>query len=410
MAQESETGRSIRALDRPSFSTQQFQIDFSFPIHFTQHVFDPSNKVLLDVVNQLESERRHRVFFAIDESVASACPSLEDDIRNYLSEFSHSMELLGTPLVVPGGEASKNDFSQVLAVMAELNQVGIDRHSFVVVIGGGAVLDMVCFAASIAHRGIRVIRVPTTVLAQADSGVGVKNGVNLFGKKNFAGTFAPPFAVINDGQFLETLSRRDKISGIAESVKVALIRDRRFFEFLEDNVIALSRLDPALLSVQIRRCAELHVRHIGTSGDPFELGSARPLDFGHWAAHKLESMTSSRLRHGEAVAIGMAVDLIYSSLAGYLSDERRDRALQLLETLGFNLWDDAIEERDAKGGYTVFGGIEEFREHLGGKLHITLIREIGYGFEVTDMRQELLIEAIQQLKARSETRITVNAV
>ena len=97
-------------------------------------------------------------------------------------------------------------------------------------IGGGAVLDMVSFAAAIAHRGIRVVRFPTTVLAQADSGVGVKNSINLFGKKNFVGTFVPPFAVINDFDFLETLEPRDRIAGVVEAVKVALLKDAAFFE------------------------------------------------------------------------------------------------------------------------------------------------------------------------------------
>jgi len=399
---------ALRAINRTTTSTQQFDVGFSFPVYFTRQLFDPANNVLLDVVNRLESGRRHRVFFVVDENVQRAIPGLTDEIRMYLSEFDRSMELLREPLVVPGGEASKNDFENVIDVMRHLNDVAIDRHSFVVVIGGGAVLDMVCFASAIAHRGIRTIRVPTTVLSQADSGVGVKNGVNLFGKKNFAGTFVPPFAVINDVRFLETLPRRDKIAGLAESVKVALIRDREFFEFLEANVDGLTAADPELLSIQIRRCAELHVRHIGTSGDPFELGSARPLDFGHWAAHKLESMTNNRLRHGEAVAIGMALDLIYSGLAGYLSEARVERALSLLEGLGFQLWDAALDQTGPDGRLAVLAGISEFREHLGGTLHITLIREIGYGFEVNEMREELVSDAIGRLASRS-VRASVDA-
>ena len=333
-----EWAKQLRPINRSTVSLQQFSIDFSFPVYFTEDVFDTGNPVLLDVVNRIESERRHRILFVIDANVAEAFPSIESEIERYVREYDRSIELMRSSIIVPGGEVSKNDFSHFMSMLEALNEVGIDRHSFVAVIGGGAVLDMACFAASVAHRGVRAIRIPTTVLSQADSAVGVKNGVNLFGKKNFAGTFVPPFAVVNDSRFLETLSYRDKIAGLAESVKVSLIRDHDFFDFLENNAQGLVDADPRLMTVQIRRCAELHMRHIGTSGDPFELGSARPLDFGHWSAHKLESMTSNRLRHGEAVAIGTALDLIYSVKAGFLATERAERALLLLERLGFRLW------------------------------------------------------------------------
>lgn len=404
MSAESKIRRPMGRFGPRSVSTTRFSVDFSFPVYFTEAVFDPANRVLLDVVDRFASAHRPRVFLVIDGNVASARPELGAMIRRYFDAHSDEIEQLGSPLLVTGGEASKDGFSRVMGVMEHLNAVGIDRHSFIVVIGGGAVLDMVCFAAAIVHRGIRTIRMPTTVLSQADSGIGVKNGVNLFGKKNFAGTFVPPCAVINDSKFLESLSRRDKIAGLAESVKVALIRDRDFFEFLESNADALAKANPALMSVQIRRTAQLHMTHICTSGDPFELGSARPLDFGHWAAHKLESMTQHRLRHGEAVAIGMAIDLTYSWLAGYFSEPCLARALALLERLGFDLWDDALAQTTPDGRSSVMTGIEEFREHLGGTLHITLVREIGHGFEVHEMHRELIAEAIERLASRAADR------
>ena len=153
---------------------------------------------------------------------------------------------------------------------------------------------------------------PTTTLSQADSGVGVKNGLNAFGQKNFIGTFTPPFAVINDFNLLATLAPRDKRSGYVEAVKVACIRDANFFDELERDAGQLAAFEPAAMKQLIRRCAELHLDHIATSGDPFEAGSARPLDFGHWAAHKLEQLSDFHICHGEAVAIGIALDVIYS--------------------------------------------------------------------------------------------------
>jgi 3-dehydroquinate synthase len=250
-------------------------------------------------------------------------------------------------------------------------------------IGGGALLDAVGYAAATAHRGVRLIRVPTTVLSQNDSGVGVKNSLNLFGKKNFIGTFSPPYAVINDFEFLRSLPDRDFRSGLAEAVKVALIKDAMFFQELEGATDGLNRRDSPSVEKVIYRCAELHLQHIAGS-DPFELGRSRPLDFGHWAAHKLEQLTDHRLRHGEAVAIGIALDSTYSHLVGMLSESDWHRILDLLLDLGFELDFSRFEMKD------LIGGLDEFREHLGGELTIMLLRTIGIGEEVHAIDQETL--------------------
>jgi 3-dehydroquinate synthase len=265
------------------------------------------------------------------------------------------------------------------------------------VVGGGAVLDMVSFAAAIAHRGIRVVRIPTTVLSQGDSAVGVKNSVNLFGKKNFIGTFVPPFAVINDPEFFRSLEPRDRIAGVVEAIKVALLKDPAFYQYLETHADQIAEGDVDVLAAITRRSAELHLAHICGNGDPFELGSARPLDFGHWAAHKLESMTGHRLRHGEAVAIGIALDLAYSVRMGYLARPCATRIMDLLEAVGFRLWDEALLERDASGQLTLIRGLQEFREHLGGELTVTLLRGIGQSFEVTEMDADVVAESLELL-------------
>src|SRR5690606_2130347 len=166
-----------------------------------------------------------------------------------------------------------------------INDNRICRHSFVIAIGGGAVIDMVGYAAAIAHRGVKLIRIPTTVLSQNDSAVGVKNSINIFGKKNFLGTFAPPYAIINDHFFLTTLEQRDWISGIAEAIKVALIKDDVFFADIEKNCEKLRDREMEAMQYLIYRCAEMHMQHIAKGGEPFESGSSRQLEFGHWAAH-----------------------------------------------------------------------------------------------------------------------------
>ena len=182
-------------------------------------------------------------------------------------------------LTVPGGEAIKNGLEPLHRIQQAIQDARLCRHSYVVAIGGGAVLDVAGYAAALAHRGVRLIRVPTTVLAQDDSGVGVKNGINAYGhQKNYLGTFAPPAAVINDSSFLTSLSDRDWRGGISEAIKVALIKDARFFDFIERNAAKLTARHLPTMEKVVRRSAELHLTHIATSGDPFELGSARPLE------------------------------------------------------------------------------------------------------------------------------------
>ena len=350
-----------------------------------------------DAIAGREPERRHRMFAIVDGNVAAASPWLADAIAAYAGRHRDQLELMADPLLLEGGEAAKSDTAVATRLHTLWNELGVDRHAVVLIVGGGALLDLAGYAAAILHRGVRVVRVPTSVLAQADSGVGVKCGVNLFHKKNFLGVFAPPFAVVNDARFLETLAARDVVAGMAEAVKVALIRDAGFFTWLESRADALVHRDPEALDTLIRRCAALHLRHIATSGDPFELGSARPLDFGHWAAHKLESMTRHRLRHGEAVAVGIAIDVTYAELAGMCDPASADAVRALLARLGLPRWDEALEQVSA-GRRVVLDGLDEFREHLGGELTVTLVRAIGEGVEVHRMDEALIEAAIARLR------------
>ncbi len=388
--------------ERSAVYLQSFAVPYEFPVYFTEHLFAHDNPVFRDTLLRREPAKRHRFVVFIDANVAASFPSLEHDIAGYAGVHADAMELVGHPETVPGGEPVKNDPSLVPKLQQRLVDLGIDRHAYVVGIGGGAFLDLIGYVAATTHRGIRHVRVPTTVLAQNDSGVGVKNGVNAFGMKNLLGTFAPPFAVLNDADFLRTLHPRDKIAGIAEAVKVALIRDRMFFDWLEASADALRACEPAAMRRMIRRCAELHMRQIGHGGDPFETGSARPLDYGHWSAHKLEALTHHELRHGEAVAIGLALDARYSVQVGLLPAGGEDRVHALLKKLGFHLWHPALESRDAQGRWALLRGLEEFREHLGGELTITLLRDIGTGEEVHQMDTHEIRRALAWLRQREQ--------
>lgn len=378
---------------------QRVAVRFEYPVYFTRGFLAPGSTTLLDALCRLE-QRRHRVLCVVDDGVAAAWPELSRDLEAYARSHADRIELLGVQLV-PGGERVKNTAEHVEKLQADLHRLGVDRQSFVLGIGGGAVLDAVGYAAATTHRGVRIIRVPTTVLAQNDSGVGVKNGINAFGAKNFLGTFAPPFAVINDSAFLRTLEARDQRAGMAEAIKVALIRDARFFDWLEQNVTALAAFEPEAMAAQIRWAAEIHLAHIAGAGDPFESGSARPLDYGHWAAHKLEALTHHALRHGEAVAIGMALDCRYALEKGLLCKADCDRILALLTGLGFTLWSDALDELGPDGERAVLRGLADFQEHLGGELSVTLLTGIGTRIEAHEMDSKLIGHAIDFLRSQA---------
>lgn len=370
---------------------KKIRLEHTHRILFTREAFAPRNNTIRDLLRLDQPHKLPRVLVFVDEAVASANRDLIDDIMAYGQVHADTFTMVDDPIVIPAGEPCKNDFRLVECCWDAINEAALDRHSYVFVIGGGAALDLVCFAASTAHRGIRHVRFPTTTLSQGDGGVGVKNGVNYFGKKNWVGSFAVPFAVVNDFAFLESLPTRERRNGIIEAIKVALIRDRAFFEQIEAMADDLAALKQEALEQVIQRSAELHVEHIATGGDPFELGSARPLDFGHWAAHKLEQLSGFTLRHGEAVAIGIALDVIYARRAGFLGADGTDRVLQLLKNLGFELFHPDLERAE------LLGGLEEFREHLGGLLAITLLREIGVGFEVNEMNLALIQASIAEL-------------
>jgi len=275
----------------------------------------------------------------------------------------------------------------------------LDRQAAVLVVGGGAVLDAAGYAASLVHRGVRVVRLPSTVLAQCDGGVGVKTGVNGDATKNLFGTFAPPHAVVNDLELLRTLPLRDARAGMAEAVKVALIRDAEFFAWIEANADALGRAEAEPLGALVRRCAALHLAHIAGGGDPFEMGSARPLDYGHWAAHKLEVLSRHDLRHGEAVAIGMLLDARYAERVGMLPTAELERLESLLSRLGLPTYHRVLGEKLGER-LAVLAGLEDFREHLGGVLSVTLLERIGRGREVTALDDGVVAAAIAWLAER----------
>ena len=383
---------------RPKVFTQKLAVPFEFPVVFTRNAFSPSDPLLANTVNRLREKRRHRVMVCIDKGVADSWPRYDARIRKYFTTHATTLELVGPIEIIRGGEQAKRNLSSVNPMIRCIASRNLDRQSVVLIIGGGSVLDMAGLAASLVHRGLRVIRMPTTVVGQNDVGVGVKTGIDCFGTKNFLGTFSTPFAVINDFDFLDQLSDRDWVAGIAEAFKVAMIKDRRFFTFLCNQAARLKTRNRLAMEHLVITCARLHLEHIRAGGDPFETGSARPLDFGHWSAHQLEVLSRYRLRHGEAVAIGIALDSYYAMRSGFITKRMFDSLIKGLRDSGLPVWHQLLTARDASGASTLLAGLARFQEHLGGPLTVTLPAPIGRRTEIHDMDPALIQDGIEHLR------------
>ncbi len=384
--------------------TQRISVAWEFPVVFTHHLFDTANPLLARTLDRFGEHRICRAMVFIDSQVAENQPGLTRQIATYFTGHSEKLELAAAPEIVPGGEQIKNDFALVEYFMRAMIEKRLDRHAYVIAVGGGAVLDAIGFAAALVHRGLRLVRVPTTVLSQNDAGVGVKNGVNFLGGKNAIGTFAPPFAVLNDFQFLRSLSQRDWLNGVAEAFKVAIIRDRAFFDYLLAHADRYPARDFDAMEILVRRCAEIHLEHIRTNGDPFEYGRARPLDFGHWSAHKLELMSKFQISHGEAVAAGVMLDSIYASGQGWISSAELEAIGGGLRRSGFQLWFPEFDERKPGGERVLFDGLRDFQEHLGGDLCVTYPRGIGARFEIGEIDLASMDRAVHELRRFIQTQ------
>lgn len=368
-------------------------------VRFTRDAFNLDNRLLIDL---LETNGQAKVLTFIDQGVADAFPELQTQVENYMERMPGYVSR-GT-IAYQGGEDCKRDANTLQTAWDAIEKAGIDRHSYIICIGGGAFLDVIGLAAATAHRGIRLVRFPTTALSQDDSGVGVKNGINAYGKKNFLGTFAVPYAVVNDFIFLHGQPETERRAGLVEAVKVALVKDAGFFHWIEDNIEQLSVLHPHTLEETVERSALLHASHIAYGGDPFETGSSRPLDFGHWAAHKMEQLTDFELTHADAVGVGVALDSLYSWKTGRLDENSAMRILRVLKQLKLPTWHASLEMKADDGTRAVFKGLDEFREHLGGQLTVLLLKDLGKGEDVHAMDRDLLDECIDWLAMHASGR------
>ena len=373
---------------------QEINLTIQFPVLFRTDIFaTPVGDYWQEVI---QSEKPADAIFFIDENVAKCHPNLIERIQLWNQQFLGLSN--GAPIhLVPAGETLKNDFVATVALSEKMVEAKLCRHSYVFILGGGAVLDAVGFAASITHRGIRQVRIPTTVLAQDDSAMGVKNGTNFNGVKNLLGTFCAPHAVICDGYFLKTLEQRDWVSGVAEAFKVAIIKDLDFLDFLSDHAEEIPSRQATVMHEIVKRSAKIHLNHIAFGGDPFETGSSRPLDFGHWSAHKLESMSGGKLRHGEAVSIGIALDLFCAETLGLISNQEVIQVVTAMQKATLPIWSDLLEQESE-----LMQGLQEFQEHIGGDLTLTMPNGLGKTIEIHELTAKTVNSALTKLKSYLE--------
>ena len=380
-----------------SVAEDSLDVNFSVPqllrLRCTRDCFADDWDQVLPLLKTDSAKARVQIW--IDRSVVESNGTVIRNLSQRIAESDEAIELVAPIALVEGGEQIKNDPDAIENIFRAIDRDGLDRCSYIFVIGGGAVLDAVGYAAAIAHRGIRLIRFPTTTLGQADSGVGVKNAINAYGKKNWKGTFSVPWAVVNDQTLIANLPDRDFRAGFSEAVKVSLLKSPSAFRFLCDHAKAIANRDWNAVMPAIRSSVLMHLHHITHGGDPFEMQEARPLDFGHWSAHKLEHLTNFRLRHGEAVSIGVALDTVYSHLVHGLDLSDVQRTLKVLSDLGLPLFDNELAEQ------AIFDGLEEFRQHLGGRLTVTMLRAVGQSINVHEIDQSAMRKAIEVVREQS---------
>jgi len=250
----------------------------------------------------------------------------------YLSEISQTLNAFDLKtLVLPEGETEKN-LETVGKAVEFLSDNGIDRDSSIIAFGGGVIGDITGFVASSYMRGIKFLQVPTTLLAQVDSSVGGKTGVNINTGKNLIGSFYQPIAVIADTRYLNSLEPNRLSEGLAEVIKYGLIRDEDFFKWLSKNTSRILALEPEVMTHLIERCCQIKAEIV--SEDERE-GSIRAiLNYGHTFGHAIESLTDySVYTHGEAVSIGMVMAASMAERMGMLSQDDKTDITNLLESV-----------------------------------------------------------------------------
>lgn len=335
--------------------------------------------------------RRRKVAIITDDTVAAI----------HLMELAAGFEAQGiaiTALTIPPGEASKG-WPHLARCVEWLLEQKVERRDVVIAFGGGVVGDLVGFAAAILRRGVRFVQIPTSLLAQVDSSVGGKTGINSAVGKNLIGAFHQPSLVLADIDVLNSLPRRDFLSGYGEVVKYGLLGDADFFDWLEINAAAMALGDAGLRQHAVTRSVEMKAGIV--SRDETEEGERALLNLGHTFCHALEMATgySDRLLHGEGVAIGCALAFELSQRLGLCSQEAPSRVRAHLKAMGMKA-DLADIQGELPSAAVLLDLMAQDKKVVDGRLRFILARAIGAAFVASDVPPDkveaLLLDALAQ--------------
>lgn len=329
---------------------------------------------------------RPRVAVLTDESVAAL----------HLPRLTHAFRRAGvevTSLALPAGEGTK-DWANLSRAVEWLLEARVERRDLVVALGGGVIGDLAGFAAAILRRGVRFVQIPTSLLAQVDSSVGGKTGINTAQGKNLVGAFHQPTRVLADIGVLDTLPRREVLAGYGEVVKYGLLGDGAFFDWLDGNAAAVIAGDRAARQHAVRRSVEMKAGIVAR--DETEEGERALLNLGHTFCHALERATgySDRLLHGEGVAIGCVLAFDLSARLGLCAQEDPSRVREHLVRLGLKA-SLADIPGDLPGPEALLALMGQDKKVIDGRLRFVLARGIGEAFVAEDVPPEAVLAVLE---------------
>lgn len=312
----------------------------------------------------------------------------------YSDQVKKELELSGTEVslcVIPAGEENKN-MDVILNICSSCIKNGLDRKSMIVALGGGVVGDMAGFAAAIYMRGISFIQIPTTLLAQSDSSVGGKTGIDFAGSKNILGAFHQPSLVYINVNTLKTLPTEQFISGMGEVIKHGIIRDKGFFDYIKNNTELIKSLDTeTFIKMSKINCS---IKADVVMSDERENGLRAILNFGHTIGHAAESAFKFELTHGECVGLGMIAASHIAMDRGLISREQLDDIISVLSGYGFRIKIKLPEYA------SIMGFMQNDKKKISGKLKFILPVSIGNVIQVTDVTEEEIVSALEFIDAR----------
>ena len=329
-----------------------------------------------------------KAFIISDENVASA------HLEALQQSFKDNVGLRGTS-ILPAGESTKC-FASLERTCSDVLSSGLERGDCVVALGGGVIGDLAGFTAAVVRRGVRYVQVPTSLLAQVDSSVGGKTGINTSHGKNLVGSFHQPHLVLADIDTLSSLPDREMRAGYAEVIKYGLLGDQNFYTWLDDNVNNVLRRDKEAVKKAVRRSVEMKAEIVAR--DETEQGDRALLNLGHTFGHALEAWTgySSRLLHGEGVAVGMSLAARFSEQLGHCPPQTAAQITAHLKRSGLPTTIAEIKAESPPDASHLLDLMGQDKKVKDGRLTFILLRQIGDAFITRDVEHAQVHEFLEK--------------